>query len=126
MCIRRRRWPPSVSRDDGCTRLSRCRPGRVVLRSWSAQLPGPHSRRCWQGPTERQADTVSASAAAGVCRKVLQCLTIHLRGSTPNFRPGFTPLAFDQPRPTYKAAGHYTPAFLTWRSNMCSRAFVDE
>ena len=35
------RWPPSVSRDDGCTRLSRCRPGRVVWRSWSAQSPGP-------------------------------------------------------------------------------------
>ena len=39
------------------------------------------------------------------CRKVLQCLTIRLRGSIPDFLSGFTPLAFDQPRPTCKAAG---------------------
>ena len=39
------------------------------------------------------------------CQKVLQCLTIHLRGSTPDFLSGYTPLAFDQPRPTCKAAG---------------------
>ena len=61
-----RRWPPSVSRDDGCTRLSRRRPVRVVWESWSAQSPGPLSQRCWQGPTERQANTVGASPAAGV------------------------------------------------------------
>ena len=60
------RWPPSILRGDGCTRLSRCRPGWVIWRSWSAQSPGPPSRRCWQCPTERQADTVGASAAAGV------------------------------------------------------------
>ena len=39
------------------------------------------------------------------CRKVLQCLTIHLRGSTPDFLSGFTPIAFDQPRQNCKAAG---------------------
>ena len=70
----RHRWPPSISRDDGCTRLSRCRPGRVVWRSWSAQSPGRPSWHCWQGQTERRVDTVGASAAAGVAGRCCNAL----------------------------------------------------
>ncbi|GFS10861.1 hypothetical protein ElyMa_004820200 [Elysia marginata] len=46
--------------------LSRCKPGRVIWRSRFALTPRSPSRRCRQDSTEWQANTIGASAAAGV------------------------------------------------------------
>ena len=54
----------------------------------------------WCGPMERIDQVlIGIREAAGVAGSILVD-TIHLRGSTPDFLLGFTPLAFSSPKPT--------------------------
>ena len=97
-------WPPSVSRDDGCTRFIQVQAWAGIMEilecpvtrtSLLALLAGSGGKASWYGWCQ---------CSCRSCRKVLQCLTVRLWVSNPDFLSGFTPFAFDQPRSTCKAA----------------------